>query len=75
MKTKPQGCAEHPPSQKTKCGSAQIQSSHRKNMQEVSDTSTMKCQNMEELGWPWSDHQKGLGIVMKGHRQVDTGLA
>lgn len=44
-------------------------------MQEVNDTSTMKCQNMEEFEVPWSQCLEGLGIVMKDNDSADTGLA
>jgi hypothetical protein len=44
-------------------------------MQEVNDTSTMKCQNMEEFEVPWSQCLEGLGIVMKDNDNADTGLA
>lgn len=67
--------AEHPPVTQDKCPSAQINQVIVKNMQEVNDTSTMKCQNMEEVEVPRSQCLEGLGIVMKDNDSADTGLA
>ncbi|KAJ5168275.1 uncharacterized protein N7482_003869 [Penicillium canariense] len=58
-----------------KCRSAQINQVIVKNMQKVVDTSTMKCQHMEEFEVPWSQCHEGLGIVMKDNDSADTGLA
>lgn len=60
------------PSQKTNAEAHRFNQVIRKNMQEVFDTRTMKCQNMEEFEVSRSKRREGLGVVMKDS-EVDTG--